>query len=49
VYADYYSKMVNDEKGLDRVLAYDGVHPTLAGYKMMEPIVEEAIAKAVKK
>jgi len=49
VYADYYSKMVNDEKGLDRTLAYDGVHPTLAGYKMMEPIVEEAIAKALEK
>jgi lysophospholipase L1-like esterase len=49
VYADYYSKMVNTEKGLDKTLAYDGVHPTLAGYKIMEPIVEEAIAAALGK
>lgn len=48
VYCDYYSKMVNNEKGLDKTLGYDGVHPTLAGYKIMEPIVEEAIAKALK-
>lgn len=48
VYADYYSKMVNKEKGLDKTLAYDGVHPTLAGYKIMERIVEEAIAKALR-
>ena len=49
VYCDYYSKMVNKEMGLDRTLAYDGVHPTLAGYKIMEPIVEEAITRALKK
>ena len=48
VYCDYYSKMVNSEKGLDKTLAYDGVHPTLAGYKIMEPIVEEAITKALR-
>jgi lysophospholipase L1-like esterase len=48
VYCDYYSKMVNNEKGLDKALAYDGVHPTLAGYKIMEPIVEEAIATALR-
>jgi lysophospholipase L1-like esterase len=49
IYLDYYSKMVNSEKGLDKELAYDGVHPTLAGYKIMEPLVEEAIARALKK
>lgn len=49
VYCNYYSKMVNDKKGLDRTLSYDGVHATLAGYKVMEPIVEEAISKALQK
>lgn len=48
VYADCYSKMVNKEKGMDKTLAYDGVHPTLAGYKIMEPIVKKAIDKAIR-
>lgn len=48
VYLDYYSKMVNDKKGLDKTLAEDGVHPTRAGYKIMRPLAEEAIAKALR-
>ncbi len=40
---DYYTKMVNTEKGLDPQLAADGLHPTLAGYRIMEPLVEAAI------
>lgn len=44
-YVDYYTKMENGEKGLDRQLATDGVHPTLAGYRQMEPLVEAAIAE----
>ena len=47
VYLDYYSHMVNDRKGLGKELAEDGVHPTLAGYKVMEPLVEEAIKQAL--
>ena len=34
--------------GLDKELAEDGVHPTLAGYKVMEPLAEKAIAQALK-
>jgi lysophospholipase L1-like esterase len=48
IYLDYYSRMVNDKKGLDKELAEDGVHPTLAGYKVMEPLSEKAIAQALK-
>jgi lysophospholipase L1-like esterase len=48
VYLDYYSKMVDERKGLDKRYTYDGVHPTLDGYKIMEPLVEEAIKKALK-
>jgi lysophospholipase L1-like esterase len=47
-YADYFSAMVDDRKGLKAELTKDGVHPTLAGYKIMEPIAENAIAKALK-
>jgi lysophospholipase L1-like esterase len=47
VYLDYYSKMVDDNKGLDKKYTYDGVHPTLAGYRIMGPLVEEAIKEAL--
>ncbi len=47
-YIDYYSKMADSEKGLDVKFTNDGVHPTLSGYKIMEPLAEEAIAKAKK-
>ena len=46
IYADYYSPMVNEQKGLKSQYSGDGVHPNLAGYRVMNPIVEEAIGKA---
>ncbi len=49
IYADYFSAMVDDKKGLKKELTNDGVHPTLAGYKIMEPIVEKAIKEALAK
>lgn len=49
VYLDYYSALVDSEKGLPKNLSYDGVHPTLAGYKIMEPLAEKAIDEAMKK
>ena len=42
-YVDYYSSMVDERKGLDKKYSEDGVHPNLAGYKVMEPIVLKAI------
>ena len=47
-YIDYYSKMVDNQKGLDAKFTNDGVHPTLAGYKIMEPLLKEALAKTRK-
>lgn len=47
VYVDYYSAMVDERKGLNKKLTYDGVHPNLAGYKVMEPLVIKAISKAL--
>jgi lysophospholipase L1-like esterase len=47
-YVDYFSPMV-DEKGLlKRELAEDGLHPNDAGYKIMAPLAESAIEKAMK-
>jgi lysophospholipase L1-like esterase len=47
VYLDYFRPMV-DEKGLlKRDLAEDGLHPNLAGYKIMAPLAESAIARAL--
>lgn len=48
IYIDYYSKMADSQKGLDAKFTNDGVHPTLSGYKIMEPLAEDAIAKAKK-
>ncbi|MGV3696100.1 SGNH/GDSL hydrolase family protein [Flavobacterium sp.] len=49
VYVDYYSEMVDDRKGLNAKWGDDGVHPNLAGYKVMEALLEPAVAKAQKK
>ena len=49
VYLDYFSAMKDARNGLKSDLTYDGVHPTLAGYKVMEPLCEKAIAEALKK
>ncbi len=47
VYLDYFSAMVDERKGLKAKYTYDGVHPDEAGYKVMEPLVEKAIVKAL--
>ncbi|WP_224019024.1 SGNH/GDSL hydrolase family protein [Ferruginibacter albus] len=48
VFLDYYSAMVDDQKGLGKEFSEDGVHPNLKGYKIMEPLVVKAISKALK-
>lgn len=49
LYVDYYAAMVNDKKGLKDELGTDGVHPNELGYTIMEPILEKAIARVLKK
>ena len=49
IYLDYFSAMSDERHGLKAGLGDDGVHPNLAGYKIMEPLVEKAIAEALKK
>jgi lysophospholipase L1-like esterase len=48
VYIDYHSAMVDERKGLNKKYTTDEVHPTLAGYKVMEPLVEKAIDEALR-
>jgi lysophospholipase L1-like esterase len=49
IYVDYYSAMVDEKKGLKAEYSEDGVHPNLAGYKVMEPLVEDAISEFTQK
>lgn len=48
VYADFHSPMADERQGLKAELTRDGVHPTEAGYAVMAPIVERAIAAALR-
>jgi len=49
VYLDYFSAMVDDQGMLRKELTYDGLHPNAAGYEVMGPLAEKAIAKALGK
>ena len=49
IYLDYFTAMADSRSGLPANLSKDGVHPTLEGYKVMEPLAEKAIAAALKK
>jgi len=41
--------MVDERNGLPEKYSTDGVHPNVEVYKIMEPLVEEAIEKTFKK
>ncbi len=47
VYLDYFSLMVDDKGLMKKDLADDGLHPNAAGYKIMAPMAEAAIEKAL--
>lgn len=46
-YLDYFTALVDDKGLLKRDLAEDGLHPNAAGYKIMAPLAEAAISKAL--
>lgn len=48
-YVDYYTPMVvsDPSRALNPAYSNDGVHPVPSGYKIMEPLVKEAIAAAL--
>ena len=47
IYLDYYSAMLDDKKMFKQDLTYDGLHPNAAGYEVMGPLAEKAIAAAL--
>jgi lysophospholipase L1-like esterase len=47
-YLDYFSAMVDDKGLMKKDLADDGLHPNAAGFKIMAPLAEAAIEKALK-
>jgi lysophospholipase L1-like esterase len=47
IYLDYFSAMVDDKGSFKIELTYDGLHPNAAGYQVMSPLAEKAIAEAL--
>ncbi len=48
-YLDYFSEMADSRNGLPEKYSSDGVHPNKEGYKVMGPLAEKAIQKALGK
>lgn len=49
LYVDYFSAMADANGVMRDGLSDEGCHPTVAGYEIMEPLVQAAIRKVVKK
>jgi len=49
VYLDYHTPMADARQGMKADLAYDGVHPNEAGYRVMASLVEPAIREALRR
>jgi len=47
VYLDYFAAVVDDKGMLRRDLSDEGLHPNASGYKIMAPIAEKAIERAI--
>ena len=48
IYLDYHSAMSDARGGMRSELTHDGVHPNEAGYRIMAPLAEQAIHKALR-
>lgn len=48
VYLDYHTALADERQGLKVAYGEDGVHPNLAGYRVMEPLLQQAVAEALR-
>lgn len=49
IYLDYYTAVADERGGMRSNLSTDGVHPNEAGYRVMAPLAERAIERALKR
>lgn len=47
VFVDLHTPLADERQGLPKQYAEDGVHPNLAGYHVMSPLVEAGIQRAL--
>ena len=47
-WVDFHSAMADERQGLPAALSADGVHPNESGYRVMAPLVERGIARALR-
>jgi len=47
-FVDYHAALDDGAHGLSMANSADGIHPTAAGYAIMEPLAEKAFARAVR-
>ena len=48
VYLDIHTALADENQGLKKAYGDDGVHPNLAGYRVMEPLLNQAVTAALK-
>ena len=49
IYVDYYKATTDGALGMRSDLTPDGVHPSLAGYRVMEPLTRAAVGAALRR
>jgi lysophospholipase L1-like esterase len=49
VYFDMHTALKDEQNGLKKAYGEDGVHPNLAGYRVLEPLLNQAVAAALHK
>jgi lysophospholipase L1-like esterase len=47
IYLDYFSAMVDTGGHIKQDLSDDGLHPNAAGYRVMAPLAQAAVARAL--
>ena len=46
-YADYYSVLVDEQRGLKKAYQKDSIHPNAAGYTEMEKVIKPILKKVL--